>query len=158
RKAMLVWSLLIMGVATTLIGLIPTYDRIGLWAPILLVTLRFVQGFGVGGEWGGAVLLAVEHSRGERRGFHASWPQVGVPAGLRLSTGVFALVSAWLPEQAFLDWGWRLPFLLSTLLIAIGLFVRLRVLESPLFLDLKERREQVRAPLLDVFRHHPREV
>ncbi len=158
RKTMLVWSLLIMGAATALIGLIPSYARIGIWAPILLVVLRFVQGFGVGGEWGGAVLLAVEHSGGARRGFHGSWPQMGVPAGLLLSTGLFALLSARLPESAFLAWGWRVPFLVSVVLIGIGLFVRLRVLESPVFLTLKETRRDSRAPLLEVFRRHPREV
>src|SRR5262249_51702699 len=121
RKAMLVWSLLIMGVATALIGLLPTYDRIGLWAPALLVVLRFLQGFGVGGEWGGAVLLAVEHSGGDRRGLHGSWPQMGVPFGLLLSTGLFALVSARLSESELLAWGWRVPFLLSVALIALGL-------------------------------------
>jgi len=158
RKAMLVWSLLIMGAATVLVGLIPSYDRIGIWAPILLVLLRFVQGFGVGGEWGGAVLLAVEHSGGERRGFHGAWPQMGVPAGLLLSTGLFALLSARLPESAFLAWGWRVPFLLSVVLVGIGLFVRLRVLESPVFVALKETHRDSRAPLLEVFRRHPREV
>jgi metabolite-proton symporter len=158
RKTMLVWSLLIMGAASTLIGLIPSYGRIGIWAPTLLVFLRFVQGFGVGGEWGGAVLLAVEHSGGGRRGFHGSWPQMGVPAGLLLSTSLFGLLSARLPESAFLTWGWRVPFLLSVVLVGIGLFVRLRVLESPVFEKLKETRLDSRAPLLDVFRHHRREV
>jgi metabolite-proton symporter len=158
RKTMLVWSLLIMGAATALIGLIPGYDRIGIGAPILLVVLRFVQGFGVGGEWGGAVLLAVEHSSGGRRGFHGSWPQMGVPAGLLLSTGLFALLSARLPESEFLAWGWRVPFLLSVVLVGIGLFVRLRVLESPVFAALKEAERDSRAPLLEVFRRHPREV
>jgi metabolite-proton symporter len=158
RKTMLVWSLLIMGAATALIGLIPGYARIGIWAPVLLVVLRFIQGFGVGGEWGGAVLLAVEHSSGGRRGFHGSWPQMGVPAGLLLSTGLFAVFSARLPESAFLAWGWRVPFLLSLVLVGIGLFVRLRVLESPVFVALKETRGESRAPLLDVFRRHPREI
>jgi metabolite-proton symporter len=158
RKQMLVWSLSIMGVATALIGLTPTYAQIGIWSPILLVVLRFVQGFGVGGEWGGAVLLAVEHSGGERRGFHGSWPQMGVPGGLLLSTGVFAAFSSWLPEPAFLAWGWRIPFLISVLLVAVGLFVRLRVLESPSFEKVKEARRESRTPLLDVFRDHPREV
>ena len=158
RKKSLVWSLLIMGVATALIGLTPTYDQIGIWAPVLLVTLRFVQGFGVGGEWGGAVLLAVEHSGGTRRGFHGSWPQMGVPGGLLLSTGVFAAFSSWLPEPAFLAWGWRIPFLISVLLVAVGLFIRLRVLESPSFEKLKEARRESRTPLFDVFREHPREV
>jgi metabolite-proton symporter len=158
RKQMLVWSLVIMGVATALIGLTPTYSQIGIWAPMLLVTLRFIQGFGVGGEWGGAVLLAVEHSGGNRRGFHGSWPQMGVPGGLLLSTGVFAAISAWLPEPTFLAWGWRVPFLISVVLVAIGLFIRLRVLESPSFEKVREARRESRAPLLDVFREHPREV
>jgi metabolite-proton symporter len=158
RKPMLVWSLVIMGVATALIGLIPSYDSIGVWAPILLVTLRFIQGFGVGGEWGGAVLLAVEHSGGERRGLHGAWPQMGVPAGLLISTGLFALLSARLSDSAFLAWGWRVPFLFSIALIAIGLFVRLRVLESPVFVTLKEAHGDSRQPLLDVLRHHPREL
>jgi len=158
RKKMLVWSLLIMGAATALIGLTPTYDRIGIWAPVLLVVLRFFQGIGVGGEWGGAVLLAVEHSGGARRGFHGSWPQMGVPGGLLLSTGVFAALSAALPESAFLAWGWRVPFLLSVLLIAVGLFVRLRILETPSFVRLKEAGAQSHTPLLEVFREYPREV
>ena len=158
RKNMLVWSLAIMGVATALIGLTPTYAQVGIWAPVLLVVLRFIQGFGVGGEWGGAVLLAVEHSGGERRGFHGSWPQMGVPGGLLLSTGVFAALSSWLPEPAFLAWGWRVPFLLSVVLVGIGLFIRLRILESPSFEKLKDAGRESRAPLLDVFREHPREV
>jgi metabolite-proton symporter len=158
RKQMLVWSLLIMGVATALIGLTPTYAQIGIWAPVLLVALRFIQGFGVGGEWGGAVLLAVEHSGGERRGFHGSWPQMGVPGGLLLSTGVFAALSAWVPEPAFLAWGWRVPFLISVVLVAVGLFIRLQVLESPTFERVKEEQRESRVPLFDVFREHPREV
>jgi len=158
RKTMLVWSLLIMGTATVLIGMTPGYKQIGIWAPTLLVVFRFIQGLGVGGEWGGAVLLAVEHSGGERRGFHGSWPQMGVPAGLLLSTGLFALLSARLPESAFLAWGWRVPFLLSIVLVGIGLFVRLRVLESPVFEAVKETRKGSPAPLLEVLRRHPREV
>ncbi len=158
RKAMLVWSLMIMGVATTLMGLLPTYATIGVWAPVLLVVVRFAQGIGVGGEWGGAVLMAVEHSGGAKRGLHGSWPQMGVPAGLLLSTGIFALLSAKLPEEEFLGWGWRIPFLLSTLLIAIGLFVRLRLLETPAFIQTRETHGAPSAPLLEVFRRHPREV
>jgi MFS transporter, MHS family, shikimate and dehydroshikimate transport protein len=149
RKQMLVWSLLVMGIATALIGLTPTYSQIGIWAPVLLVTLRFIQGFGVGGEWGGAVLLAVEHSGGDRRGFHGSWPQMGVPGGLLLSTAVFAMLSARLPEPAFLAWGWRVPFLLSVILVAVGLFIRLRVLESPSFEKVKEAQRESKVPLLD---------
>ena len=158
RKKMLVWSLLIMGIATALIGLTPSYDQIGIWAPALLVTLRFVQGFGVGGEWGGAVLLAVEHSGGARRGFHGSWPQMGVPAGLLLSTAVFGALSSGLPEREFLAWGWRVPFLVSVLLVGIGLFIRLRILETPAFARLKETRRESSLPLLEVFREHPRQI
>ena len=158
RKTMLFWSLLLMGIATACIGLVPTYDRIGIWAPTLLVVLRFVQGFGVGGEWGGAVLLAVEHSAGEKRGLHGSWPQLGVPVGLLLSSGIFAILSARLSEHDFLAWGWRVPFLLSVVLIAVGLFVRLRVLESPIFAEVKETHRESRAPLIEVFRRHPKEI
>jgi len=159
RRSMLVWSLVIMGVATALMGLLPGYDRIGVWAPALLVALRFFQGIGVGGEWGGAVLMAVEHS-GEagKRGLHGSWPQMGVPAGLLLSTGVFALFSGAFPEASFLAWGWRVPFLLSTLLIAVGLFIRLRLLETPAFSRLQETRDTSPAPLVEVVRRHPREI
>ena len=158
RKKMLIWSLSLMGVASTLIGLTPTYSQVGIWAPILLTVLRFCQGIAAGGEWGGAVLLAVEHSAGARRGFHGAWPQMGTPAGLLLSTGAFAVTSALVPEPAFLAWGWRIPFLLSIVLVAIGLFIRLRVMESPAFERLKDARGESRTPLLDVFRDHPREV
>jgi MFS transporter, MHS family, shikimate and dehydroshikimate transport protein len=158
RKRMLVWSLMIMGVATALIGVLPTYASIGVWAPVLLVVVRFAQGIGVGGEWGGAVLMAVEHSGGRSRGLHGSWPQMGVPAGLLLSTGIFALLSSRLPEAEFLSWGWRVPFLLSTLLIGIGMFVRVRLLETPSFTREIARQGPPRAPLLEVFRLHPREV
>lgn len=158
RRSMLVWSLVIMGVATALIGLLPTYAAIGIWAPILLTAIRFVQGIGVGGEWAGAVLMAVEHSGSERRGFHGSWPQMGVPAGLLLSTAVFALASTALSEEQFLSWGWRVPFLLSIVLIAVGLFIRLRVLESPAFERVKAERREERMPLLTVIREHPREL
>jgi len=158
RKAMLVWSLLLMGVATALIGLLPTYATLGVWAAVLLTIVRFAQGIGVGGEWGGAVLMAVEHSSAGRRGFHGSWPQMGVPAGLLLSTGVFALFSTVLSEQQFLAWGWRIPFLLSTVLIAVGLFIRLRIIETPAFSKLKEAGSEVRYPLRDLLREHPRNL
>ena len=158
RKKMLIWSLSLMGVASTLIGLTPTYSQVGIWAPILLTVLRFCQGIAAGGEWGGAVLLAVEHSAGARRGFHGAWPQMGTPAGLLLSTGAFAVTSTLVPEPAFLAWGWRIPFLLSIVLVAIGLFIRLRVMESPSFERLKDSGGESRMPLLDVFREHPREV
>jgi MFS family permease len=146
-----------MGVATFLIGLLPTYASIGLWAPALLVLLRLAQGFGVGGEWGGAVLMAVEHSPNERRGFYGSWPQVGVPAGLLLSTAVFWWISN-LPDAALFDWGWRVAFLVSILLVAVGLYIRLAVVEPPAFTALKQSSATARTPILDVLRHHPRNV
>jgi MFS transporter, MHS family, shikimate and dehydroshikimate transport protein len=132
RKSMLVITLLIMGGATFLIGLLPTFDSVGVLAPILLVALRFLQGFAVGGEWGGAILMAVEHAPDESRNFYASWPQLGSPAGLILSTVAFTAFSS-LSEEQFLAWGWRVPFLLSIVLIGVGLFIRLRIMESPTF-------------------------
>jgi MFS family permease len=128
RKGTLVATLLLMGVSTLLIGLLPTHAQIGAAAPVLLTLLRVVQGLGVGGEWGGAVLLALESGHRGRRGFYASWPQSGVPLGLLTSTGAFALARWLVPEPAFSAWGWRLPFFLSGLLIVVGLLVRLRVL------------------------------
>ncbi len=157
RKSMLVLTLLIMGVATFLIGLLPTYESIGIWAPILLVALRLAQGFGVGGEWGGAVLMAVEHSPSGRRGFYGSWPQVGVPAGLLLSTAVFWQISK-LPEEALFAWGWRVAFLVSILLVGVGLYIRLAVVEPPAFTEIKQTGAASKMPILDALRHHPRNV
>jgi MFS transporter, MHS family, shikimate and dehydroshikimate transport protein len=158
RKSMLVLSLLIMGVATFLIGCLPTHASIGVLAPILLVVLRFAQGIGVGGEWGGAVLMSVEHAPPGRRGFFGSWPQMGVPAGLLLSTSVFALVQATTSEAAFLSWGWRIPFLISAVLVGVGLFIRLRIMESPAFQRVKETKTEAPKPIVDVVRKYPREV
>src|SRR5216684_6435018 len=124
RKTVLVLTLLIMGIATFLIGLLPTYASVGIWAPAMLLVLRIFQGIGIGGEWGGAVLMAVEHSPAGKRGFYGSWPQVGVPAGLLLSTAVFAQFAR-LPDDRFMSWGWRVPFLLSILLVGVGLLIRL---------------------------------
>ena len=157
RKSMLVLTLVIMGLATFGIGLLPTYAQIGPWAPVGLVTLRLAQGFGVGGEWGGAVLMAVEHAPPGSRGFYGSWPQMGVPAGLLLSSFVFVLLSR-LPEDQFLSWGWRLPFLLSILLVGVGLVIRLRILETPAFLKVKETGAESRLPIVDLLRTHRREV
>jgi MHS family shikimate/dehydroshikimate transporter-like MFS transporter len=157
RKSMLVLTLLIMGIATFLIGLLPTYESIGIWAPILLVLLRVAQGFGVGGEWGGAVLMAVEHSPKGKRGFYGSWPQVGVPAGLLLSTIVFRQVSK-LPEEILFSWGWRIAFLLSILLVGVGLYIRLAVVEPPVFTEIKQKQATSRMPILDAIKHHPRSV
>jgi metabolite-proton symporter len=158
RKSMLVLSLLIMGVATFLIGLMPTFSSIGIMAPILLVVLRFAQGIGVGGEWGGAVLMSVEHAPSGRRGFFGSWPQMGVPAGLLLSTGVFALVQGLMSEAAFMAWGWRVPFLASAVLVGVGLFIRLKIMESPAFERVKESKTEAPRPIVDVVRKYPREV
>jgi MHS family shikimate/dehydroshikimate transporter-like MFS transporter len=157
RKAMLVTTLLIMGIATFLIGLLPTYNSIGVWAPILLVIMRIFQGFGVGGEWGGAVLMAVEHSPQGKRGFYGSWPQIGVPAGLLLSTAVFAIFAT-LPEEQFMTWGWRVPFLLSILLVGIGLYIRLAIAESPAFRQVQETNTHARVPIIDVLRTFPKAV
>lgn len=157
RKSMLVLTLLIMGIATFLIGLLPTYNQIGPFAPILLVLLRLAQGFGVGGEWGGAILMAVEHAPPGKRGFYGSWPQIGVPAGLLLSTIVFTPFSR-LPQEDFLSWGWRVPFLLSVVLVLVGLIIRVRILETPTFSKIKEQREEARQPVFEVLRHYPREV
>jgi MHS family shikimate/dehydroshikimate transporter-like MFS transporter len=158
RKSMLVLSLMIMGVATFLIGLMPTYASIAVVAPILLVLLRFAQGIGVGGEWGGAVLMSVEHAPKGRRGFFGAWPQMGVPAGLLLSNAVFWLVQALTSEAAFMSWGWRVPFLASAVLVAVGLFIRLKLMESPAFERVKETRTEARRPIVDVVRKYPREV
>ncbi|MFI6070554.1 MFS transporter [Actinoplanes sp. NPDC051343] len=151
RKATLIATLLLMGIATALIGVLPTYGSIGYAAPILLTLLRVAQGIGVGGEWGGSVLLSMEWGSVRRRGFWASWPQLGVPLGLILSTGVFRLLTDW-TGASFDHWGWRIPFLLSAVLVGVGLYVRLRVLESPEFAAVAEAGTVVRRPLVDVIR------
>lgn len=141
RKAALVTTLMLMGASTFLIGLLPTTDQIGIWAPILLVLLRLVQGFGVGGEWGGASLVAVEYAPAHKRGAYGSFPQIGNAVGLVLSTGIFAIVST-LPDDALMSWGWRIPFLLSAVLIAVGLFIRFRLTETPTFQAAQEELEK----------------
>ena len=157
RKSMLVMTLVVMGVATTLVGLLPTYESIGIWAPVLLVVLRFLQGFAVGGEWGGATLMAVEYAPPGRRGFFGSWPGMGIPAGLVVATAVFTAFSSLPPEQ-FLSWGWRVPFLVSIVLVAVGLFVRLKILETPAFQQMQESGGSSELPVLDVFRYHWRSL
>jgi metabolite-proton symporter len=157
RKRLLMLSLVLMGVATVLIGLLPTYAQIGIWAPLALIALRLVQGFAVGGEWGGAVLMAAEHGDAARRGFWASWPQAGVPAGNLLAAAVLAIMAAVQTEADFLDWGWRVPFLLSALLVVVGWYIRNRVSESPMFeaeLDAAEAPSKV--PAMDVLRERPK--
>lgn len=159
RKPMLVLSLMIMGVATVLMGLLPTFEAIGIWAPVLLVALRLAQGFGVGGEWGGAALMSVEHAPDNRRGFYGSWPQTGVPAGLALGTIVFAIVSALVSDAQFAAWGWRIPFLLSALLIVVGMVIRLKVSESPIFERVAQNRQQrTRMPIVETVQTYPKTV
>jgi MHS family shikimate/dehydroshikimate transporter-like MFS transporter len=158
RKQNLIITLAIMGLATTAIGLLPTFDAIGIWAPIILVVLRILQGFAVGGEWGGAVLMTVEHSPDHRRGFYSSWVQMGVPAGIVLANGIYLLFVTSLSEEAFLAWGWRVPFLLSIVLVAVGLYVRLRIEESPAFSEIHEHHAETQRPVMDVIRNQPRNV
>ncbi|HYL20743.1 MAG TPA: MFS transporter [Gemmatimonadales bacterium] len=153
RKTMLYLTLSIMGLATCAIGLLPTYATVGIAAPVLLVIMRLLQGLGIGGEWGGAVLMAVEHAPPNRRGFYGSWPQMGVAIGLMLSTLVFRHFSGY-PEATFLAWGWRVPFLLSFVLLAVGLWIRHRLAESPVFERLKSRGAEARMPVVEVFRRH----
>ncbi|SDI81948.1 MFS transporter [Nonomuraea jiangxiensis] len=155
RKTLLVVSLLLMGAATFLIGCLPTYETLGPAAALLLTALRLVQGFALGGEWGGAVLIVSEHGDTKRRGFWASWPQAGAPGGNLLATGVLAVLAAWQSEEAFLSWGWRVPFLLSGVLVLIGLWIRLSISESPVF---QQAEPEERAPIVGVLRDHWRNV
>ena len=157
RKSVLVATLVIVGVTTCLIGLLPTYDSIGTAAPALLIGLRFVQGLGVGGEWAGAVLMVAERGDPRRRGFATSWVQAGAPIGLLLATGAFGLASS-LPEEQFLSWGWRVPFLLGLALTGVGLMVRLKVLESPLVLEALSAPAPAGTPFVEAIRRHPRNV
>src|ERR1700756_535246 len=155
RKAALIATLLLMGSATFLVALVPGYERIGIWGAIILTFLRFIQGVGVGGEWGGSVLLSMEWAQSDRhRGFIASWPQFGVPCGLFLANLAFLAFNAMSGDE-FLSWGWGVPFLFSIVLIGVGLFIRMRVLESPAFERVKERRAELRLPLLELLRSSP---
>jgi metabolite-proton symporter len=156
RKRLLMLSLVLMGVATVLIGCLPTYAQIGVWAPAALILLRLVQGFAVGGEWGGAVLMAAEHGDPARRGFWASWPQAGVAAGSLLSAGVLALLAGFQNEADFLEWGWRIPFLLSAALVVVGWYIRNRVSESPMFEKaLDESEVPPKLPAMEVIQERP---
>jgi MFS transporter, MHS family, shikimate and dehydroshikimate transport protein len=158
RKKMLVISLLVMGIATVLIGCLPGYASIGILAPILLVTLRLVQGLALGGEWGGAVLMVTEYAPKGRRGFYGSWPQIGFAGGLLLSTVIIAVLSGALSDAAFASWGWRVPFFLSALLVVVGLWIRLRIEETPAFVELERQHEREKLPAVEVFRDHPKEI
>jgi len=157
RKTTLVLTLTMMGLATFAMGLMPSYAAIGVWAPILMVVLRFVQGLAVGGEWGGAVLMATEHSGGERRGFFGSFAQMGSAVGGLMATGIFLLMQQ-LPEKDFVSWGWRVPFLFSIVLVLVGLFIRLRIMESPVFAQIKEARRVVKVPVVELLRTEGRNV
>src|SRR5579859_3729503 len=158
RKSTLIATLLLMGISTLLIGFLPGFATIGIAAPLILVLLRLGQGLGVGGEWGGSVLLAMEYGHGGgRRGFWASWPQMGVPIGLVLSTVVVNIVQG-ATGAAFLTWGWRIPFFLSALLIIVGLYIRVRIFETPLFALIKEQKREAKAPIIEAFRHSTPEI
>ncbi len=152
RKKTLVATMLLMGIATCMIGLLPTYEQIGVAAPIALVVLRIAQGVAVGGEWGGAVLMAVEYAPDKRRGLFGSLPQVGLALGLLLGTGIFAGLSVVMTDAAFLAWGWRIAFLLSAILVVVGLFIRLKVAETPAFRKLEQREEHASVPAVELFR------
>ncbi|WP_437583403.1 MFS transporter [Paramicrobacterium sp. CJ85] len=155
RKAMLVWTLILMGASTTLIGLLPTHAVIGAAAPILLVLLRILQGLSTGGEWGGAVLMAVEHAPERKRGQFGAFPQMGVPLGLLLASGVLALMTGVIsPGEAFVEWGWRVPFLLSIVLVIVGIVVRRSVDESPVFAEMAAKKEKTSMPIIQLFRKH----
>ena len=158
RKSTLVATLLLMGIATFVIGILPGYDTLGMFAVVLLIVLRLCQGLGVGGEWGGSVLLAMEYGHKRNRGFWASWPQLGAPLGLALSTIIVAIVQATMPESNFLSWGWRIPFFVSALLIIMGLYIRLRVMETPLFAQVKEQKREAKSPIRDAFKHSTPEI
>jgi MHS family shikimate/dehydroshikimate transporter-like MFS transporter len=155
RKKALVVTILIVGLGTFVIGLMPTYERIGFWAPLALVLIRVLQGFGVGGEQAGAVLMTAEYAPRERRGFFASWVQLGAPAGFLMPAGLFAVLTSTLSEQQMLDWGWRIPFLLSLLLVVIGLYVRLRIDESPVFDEIRKTKAVESRPVAEVLRTYP---
>ncbi|MBD0322406.1 MAG: MHS family MFS transporter, partial [Aldersonia sp.] len=161
RKKLLQFSLLLVGTATFLMGCLPTFDQIGYWAPGLLVALRFVQGFAVGGEWGGAVLLVAEHSPKRDRGFWASWPQAGVPGGNFLATVVLLILTTTLSDESFLGWGWRVAFWLSAVIVLIGYYIRTQVSDAPIFVEAQKQREHIEAAsygLFEVLKRYPRGV
>lgn len=158
RKSMLVMTLMIMGVATVLIGLVPTYAQIGIWAPILLLLLRVFQGIGLGGEWGGAVLMTFEYASPKERGLYASIPQVGLSIGLCLASGIVALLSYTLTDAQFMSWGWRIAFLLSFVLVVVGVWIRLNVMETPEFQNVKKKNAEVKIPFAEMIKTYPANV
>ncbi|MBT2250061.1 MHS family MFS transporter [Arthrobacter sp. BHU FT2] len=158
RKAMLVFTLVMMGAATALIGMLPTYAQIGAWAPVLLILLRVIQGFSAGGEWGGAALMAVEHAPLNKRGLFGAYPQIGVPVGMILATGLLFFLNSSMSKEDFAAWGWRVPFLLSIVLIVVGYLIRRAVAESPVFQEMALRKKESKAPLGELIRSHKRPV
>src|ERR1700677_3275302 len=158
RKATLVAALLTMGLSTILIGLLPGYASIGVLAPVLLALCRFGQGLGLGGEWGGAVLLATENAPAGKKAWYGMFPQLGAPIGFVISSGTFLLLGKLLSDQQFLDYGWRVPFIASAILVWVGLYVRLKLTETPDFLTVMEKNERVRVPVIDVFAKHTRAI
>ncbi|SFU82222.1 MFS transporter [Alicyclobacillus macrosporangiidus] len=157
RKATLIITLLLMGLSSAAMGILPTYAAIGVWAPVILIVLRILQGIGVGGEWGGSVLMSMEWGHHQRRGLMGSWPQLGVPLGLLFSslfTSIFIAISG----SAFNTWGWRIPFLLSLVMVLIGLFIRLRVMETPHFQEVVQRQKVVKVPVIEAIKSHPKEI
>ncbi|MDF2049792.1 MULTISPECIES: MFS transporter [unclassified Arthrobacter] len=158
RKAMLVFTLVMMGAATALIGMLPTYAQIGAWAPILLILLRIIQGFSAGGEWGGAALMAVEHAPLNKRGLFGAYPQIGVPIGMILATGLLFFLNSSMSREDFAAWGWRVPFLLSIVLIVVGYLIRRAVAESPVFQEMAARKAESKAPLGELVRSHKKPV
>ena len=158
RKAVLAATLVLMGAATMLIGVLPSYAQIGIWAPVLLILLRVLQGFSAGGEWGGAALMSVEHAPANKRSFFGSFPQIGVPIGMIIATAVLWMVTSILGKERFLEWGWRLPFLFSVALVLVGGLIRRSVDESPVFLRMHQRRRESAAPLRHLFLHHRKQV
>ncbi len=158
RKSMLIMTLMIMGISTFLIGLVPTYAQIGIGAPLLLLLLRVLQGIGLGGDWGGAVLMAYEYAPKEKRGYYASLPQIGLAIGLCLASGVVALLSSLLTDEQFLAWGWRVAFLISGVMVAVGMYIRLTIQETPEFAALKARNAEARIPFMDMLRRYPGNV
>jgi MFS transporter, MHS family, shikimate and dehydroshikimate transport protein len=158
RKTSLMITMVVMAVGTCIVGLLPTYNQIGIWAPILLVVVRIVQGIGLGGEWGGASVMVLEHAPSNRRGLYGSLVQVGFPLGLVASYGAFALATRIIPPEQFMVWGWRIPFILSIVLLAVGWYVRARLPETPLFEDMKKRNDIARNPFFEAIVKHPKNV
>jgi metabolite-proton symporter len=158
RKTTLVAALLTMGISTVVIGLLPGYAQIGVWAPLFLSLCRFGQGFGLGGEWGGAVLLATENAPEGKRSWYGMFPQLGAPVGLLLASGIFWILLHFISQDALLSWGWRIPFIASIALIAVGLWMRLSITETPEFQSAIDKAERVKVPLVEIFRHHKRSL